>query len=498
VDAERLERWLDRTELPMLVLATAGVAGYLLDLDGVWRANGLEGAWGVASAVIDLAFVVDLLAKGVLLRARYFASPWFLVDLVCTLPILATLGSAPSVLAGLRFVRAFRVLRALRTLRGLRSLRILRFLSRDAETLEQRRFDIVLSVAVTLYSALFVALVGWSRGNLSPAEAAALDGAVGDPDTAELYLVLGSLLGMLLVLVVARFQIPALWAGQMRALLNVALPQQVADYLMKHPEAYDQTVRAPATVIFADIKGFTQTVEALSLDEVKTHLERALDAVVDAHVAQDLIIDKFIGDAVMSFRGGNLVTGTPEEHAVRVVRGALEGAAALRALDDAWFRDVKVGGASATDALIGTFGTSKRLSYTIMGDRVNLAARLEGSCNAVGVRNLFCDRTRALCAAASDIVWRRVGTMRVQGREEAMIVWEAFRGVEPTGWIEPFHRALERYEARDFAAALGQFEAVDGGAPEGDGPSRTYAEACRKLLAEGVPSDWTPILVTKK
>src|SRR5262245_31845211 len=119
----------------MLVLATAAVAGYLLDLDGVWRAAGVDGAWRVVGLAIDLAFLVDLVAKIVLLRMRYLATPWFLVDLVCTLPILGALGAAPGALAGLRFVRAFRVLRALRTLRGLRSLRILRFLSRDSETL---------------------------------------------------------------------------------------------------------------------------------------------------------------------------------------------------------------------------------------------------------------------------------------------------------------------------------------------------------------------------
>lgn len=518
---ERLERWLDRTDLPMLGLAVVAVLGYLLELDGFWREVGAQRAWQVVAFVIDLAFVADLTAKAALLRQRYLLTPWFLVDLVCTVPVLSTLSLAPGALSGLRFVRAFRVLRALRTLRGLRSLRILRFLSRDAETLEQRRFDIALTLSVSLYAALFVALVSWSRSQAPPGDVVAIGGAplggavevsfangrtaslpvdqvVRDPDQAELYLVIGSLLGMLLVLVVARFQIPALWSRQMRALLNVALPQQVADYLLKHPEAYDQTVRGPATVIFCDIKGFTATVERLSLDEVKAHLEKALDAVVEAHIRRDLIIDKYIGDAVMSFRGGNLVQGTPEEHAWRVVRGALDGAADLRRLDDAYFRDVKVGGASATDALIGTFGTSKRLSYTILGDRVNLAARLEASCNALGVRNLFCDRTHDLLKDRPDVVWRRVGRIRVAGREETTVAWEAWDSGESTAWIAGFHEALERFGRRDFAGALEVFSQVDAAAPDGDGPSRLYADLSRRHLAEGVPDDWTPVLATRK
>lgn len=477
--AQGAEGWLDRSERPMLALAGVAVAGYLFDLGGGFAALGASGLWHAVGLGIDLLFLADLVAKAAILRGRYLTSPWFLVDLVCTAPVLAGLDVLPESLYGLRFVRAFRVLRVLRTLRGLRSLRMLQFAAQSAETVEQRTFDLVLAVSVVTYTACFLALVAWSR--VHPASAGG--------DTAELYLVVGSLLGMVLTMVVARFQIPALWSRQMRALLNVALPRQVAEHLLRNPQAYDQTVRAPATVMFCDIKGFTATVEALSLDQVKHHLERALDAVVDAHVAQDLIIDKYIGDSVMSFRGGNLVEGTPEEHAARVVRGALSGARALRALGDPHFREVKVGGASAQDALIGTFGTSKRLSYTILGDRVNLAARLEGSCNALGVQNLFCDRTRHLVGDPPDVTWRRVGRVRVQGRDEPETVWEAF--TEPPPWLGAFHAALESHDLRDFAAAAAAFDGID------DPLARSYAASCRAWAA-ACPPDWSPVLVTRK
>jgi class 3 adenylate cyclase len=482
---ERAERWLEAAERPMLALATLAVAGYLFDLAHGFDALGIDPLWHAVGLGIDLLFLVDLVAKLAILRGRYVATPWFLVDVICTLPVLAGLDLLPSTLYGLRFVRAFRVLRVLRTLRGLRSLRMLQFASQAAETVEQRTFDVALSVAVLVYTATFLALVTWSRGHAHLA----------GPDTAELYLVVGSLLGMLLALVVARYQIPALWSRQMRALLNVALPSQVAEHLLRNPQAYDQTVRAPATVMFCDIKGFTRTVETLSLDQVKHHLERALDAVVEAHVAEDLIIDKYIGDSVMSFRGGNLVSGDAADHARRVVRGALAGARALRGLGDPHFREVKVGGASAQDALIGTFGTSKRLSYTILGDRVNLAARLEGSCNALGVQNLFCDRTRALCGDLPDLAWRRVGRIRVQGREEPETVWEAFEAAPP--WLTAFHRALEQYEARAFAEAGDGFRAVEASVPGGEPLAASYAESCDELRS-ACPPGWSPVLVTRK
>lgn len=463
----------------MLGLAGVAVVGYLVELAGGFRSLGVAAEWHLAATAIDVLFLVDLVAKVAILRGRYLRTPWCLVDVICTAPVLASLELLPPTLYGLRFVRAFRVLRVLRTLRGLRSLRMLQFAAQSTETLEQRTFDVVLAGSVLVYTAVFLGLVSWARSRAAEA----------GPDAAELTLVMGSLLGMVLTLVVARFQIPALWSRQMRALLNVALPQQVAEHLLRNPKAYDQTVRAPATVMFCDIKGFTSTVEALSLDQVKHHLERALDAVVEAHVAEDLIIDKYIGDSVMSFRGGNLVEGDAAEHALRVVRGALAGAAALRALGDPHFREVKVGGASAADALIGTFGTSKRLSYTILGDRVNLAARLEGSCNALGVQNLFCDRTHEL--VGERVRWRRVGRIKVQGREEPEPVWEAL-DVAPD-WLPDFHAALALHDARDFAAAAAAFGALAGR----DALSASYAATCAEW-ARACPADWSGVLVTRK
>ena len=318
------------------------------------------------------------------------------------------------------------------------------------------------------------------------------------PDDFEFHLVLGSLLGMLLILVVARFQIPALWSKQVRALLNVALPRQVADHFMEFPDDYDRNERAPATVVFCDIKGFTKSVETLDLGELKKHLEQALDVIVDVHLHHDLIVDKFIGDAVMSFRGGSLVDGGPADHARRVVLGAIGGARAIRELCDPHFTAVKVGGASAKSALIGTFGASKRLSYTILGDRVNLAARLEGSCNALGVSNLFCARTRQLTEGCDEVVWRDVGPVRVSGRNEVERAYEAFHPDEDDGWIERFASALALYESRQFSEAHLLFTSVSVHRDGGDPLSRLYAARCAEFSRHGVAEGWVPVLETTK
>jgi len=488
VSREQVSEALERAEGPLLWLAAGAVGVYVADLAGVWAAAGLEVAVGWVALGIDAIFVVDLLAKQWSRGVPYLRTPWFLVDLLCALPLLSTLSAAPSALQGLRFVRLFRMLRALRMLRVLRSLRVLRVLQHVGTTAEQHRYHQVLAASVVVYAVAFVGLVSWVQAVApTPAEA----------QLRELLLVVGSLMGMGLILLVTRFQVPAIWSRQMRALLNVALPAQVAEHFMKNPEAYDENVRMAATVIFCDIKGFTRTVEDIGIEDLKVHLEAALDAVVDAHIAQDLIIDKFIGDAVMSFRGGNLVTGDAADHAYRVVRGAVDGALALQALGDPFFQEIKVGGASAPDALIGTFGTSKRLSYTVLGDRVNLAARLEASCNALGVKTLFCDRTRQLVGDRDDLVWRKVGDVRVQGKDVSTVAWEVFDHRVDTSWLAVFHEGLDAWFAADFHTAAQAFEATLAARGD-DGPSALYLASCRELMASGAPEGWTPVLATTK
>lgn len=523
---EKLKQLIEAAERPMLMLAALAVGIYLVDLQGLWLSLGVRDAYLVAALVIDLIFVADLCLKLAADGRQYVRTPWFVVDFLCALPILSTLAAAPSVLQSLRFVRMFRILRAVRMLRMLRALRVLRFLQDGRrESRETLAYHRAIRVAVISYAVVFVFIVAWGRQSAPPGEiievggialpethlvtVRADDGSIeelelpvaqvyGHANRTELFLVTGSVLGMILILGVSRFQIPALWSRQIDALLNVALPLQVAKHFLANPDAYDDDCRAPATVIFCDIKGFTSTVETLPLDELKRHLERALDAIVDAHMRQDLIIDKFIGDAVMSFRGGNLVPGSPAEHAYRVVRGALDGVRALRELGDPYFSEVKVGGASAMDTLIGTFGTSKRLSYTVLGDGVNLAARLESSCNALGVATLFCGRTRELVGDRDDLRWRRIGALIVQGREEPTMTFEAFDVSEPLEWIQSFHEALSAFEAARFEGAADAFAAVDAARPGGDVPARLYAERARVLASEGVGEGWTATLRTRK
>lgn len=471
-------------------LAAVAVGLYMADLAGWWAALGVAPLVGGVALVIDLVFVLDLALKLVAGRARYLRSPWFVVDLLCALPVLSSFSAAPTLLQGLRLVRMMRVLRALRMIRSLRTLRVLRIMDDATESKEARAFDRTLRLGVIGYALVFTGLIYSIRSKAEDLGVSEMAGRV------ELWFVLGSILGMALILLLSHYLVPAVFSKQVRALLNVALPPQVADWFMAHPEAYEQTVRMPATVVFCDIKGFTATSEGLPLDALKQHLERAMDVVVEAHLAQDLIIDKFIGDAVMSFRGGNMVSGTPEEHAYRVVRGALDGALALARSGEPMFREVKLGCASSTHALIGTFGTSRRLSYTILGDRVNLASRLEGACAALGVRGLFCDLTQSLVGERPGLVWRRVGILTVSGKAEEVGAWEVFDASEVLDWLPTFHEGLQAWTEGRPKDARHLFQETNTRRAGGDALSRVYL-----AHLEGVADDdttYSRVIETRK
>jgi len=536
---ERIAHQFDRSDRWMLMLAAVAVGIYMADLRGVWRTLDVQRGYELVALFIDSVFVVDLLLKLHLLRKHYARSVWFLIDFLSALPILASAAVLPSAFAGLRVargIRLFRMLRMLRTLRVLRAIRLFQFVKPPPDRSPERKtFERTLTVGVIIYTGLFLSLMTMVSLSQIDGDLVSIDGPRNDgsfvahlrskpppgsetsegtvnvvelpsktllrsADEIEFYFVLGSVLGMLLIVVVARAQVPAVASHQVRTLLNVALPQQVAEHLMEKPEDYDRTVSAPATIVFCDLRGFTSAVEALGddLDELKTHLEDAMDAVVCVHQKYDLIVDKFIGDCVMSFRGGDLVQGDPAEHAYRVVRASVEAPRALTALDDPHFKHIRVGGASADDCLVGTFGTSTRLSYTVLGDRVNLAARLEGAGKPLGVANLFCGRTRELTEDREDLVWRTVGSLRAEGKTEAVPIHEAFLAEDPLDWLAGYEAALSAYEAGEFQTAREGFHATDAARPEGDGPSRFYLALCETAIREPVPEHWTPTLALKK
>jgi adenylate cyclase len=549
---ERLEALIETMDRPLLILAVVTMILYLLDLRGIF--DEAQPVYSVLMILIDFIFLFDLALKIRTLGKDYIHTPWFLIDLLSCLPVLDIVANGALPLRAIRFIRGFRILRILR---GLRVLRVFRHIpafeqiTRETSSDESHRlFHRYMNIAMLTLTVAVLVIIVAARRNLesrylehldSALQAGSTEGALKlfggsyvqpgpnsdyvtrevtingarrtvyfDLDQAErrsdeieFFLILGMIITMLFFMYIMIYQQYDISQSQLLAFLNLALPKQVAERLVTNPGAYGQKSRMPASILFMDLVGFTHTCEELAHhpDRLAAHLEAAMDRLVGELVRHDLIIDKFIGDAVMSFRGGPLVSGDLAEHAYRATRAALDSSKALTALNDPYFYRVKIGGASSDDCLIGAFGTSVRLSYTILGDAVNLAARLEPACAQCGTANLFDETTAQLCADRPDVVWRRWGRIRVAGKAQPVEVFEAFDvavvGPEPV-FIDTFHRALEVFEHFDFDRARELFLLADHQREGGDEPSQSYIHWCERLLLTGAPVGWEPVFETHK
>lgn len=248
------------------------------------------------------------------------------------------------------------------------------------------------------------------------------------------------------------------------------------------------------SLMFTDIEGFTSLSERLSPDALARALGRYLQAMTTAVRSTGGTVDKFIGDAVMAFWNAPVRV---DDHAVRACRAALGCIGQTRALyaSPEWeglpALFTRFGLHTAT-ALVGNFGSEERLSYTALGDGVNLASRLEGLCKQYDVGVLA---SEAIVKSVGDaFVFRRLDNVAVKGKKQWVQVYEllgeagACDDKLPT--VRAYEAALDAYLARDFRKAQATLEAL-----ADDPPSRRLAERCKDLLEHPPPEDWDGVYV---
>lgn len=199
--------------------------------------------------------------------------------------------------------------------------------------------------------------------------------------------------------------------------------RQVVDEILKNP---DQIVlsgeRRDVTVIFCDMRGFTSLAERLPPEEVVAALKDFYTLMIDLTIKNNGIINKFLGDAVMA------IFGAPKpdpEHCWQAVRTAVAmqtGVAEIRAQRISDGKDpISIGiGISAGEAVAGSVGTEDQMEYTVIGDRVNLAARLES--NAKPGQILVSEETYR--KVADRVTAKCLGEIMVKGKEEPVTVFE--------------------------------------------------------------------------
>src|SRR5579863_1653195 len=254
----------------------------------------------------------------------------------------------------------------------------------------------------------------------------------------------------------------------------------------------------PMSVMFVDMAGFTGMSERWG-DRIIPLLSRYFDAVSAEVQSNGGTIDKFIGDAVMAFWGAP--AGNPD-HAVDCCRSALacqRAVGQLGLIDDAQRRvEIRIG-INSGDMLVGNIGSEVRLNYTVIGDAVNVASRLESTNKVYGTRIIIGPETRRL--GGDRIVVRELDRLAVYGRAGGLQIFELLGMAGESDipeWIRLYEAGLAAYRARDFDAAIEAFEKVLGLRKE-DRPSVLMIERCKRALAAPAGEDWddTAIALTK-
>jgi len=244
------------------------------------------------------------------------------------------------------------------------------------------------------------------------------------------------------------------------------------------------------TVMFADIAGFTGLSERLG-DRIIPLLSSYLDTMSREVSGNGGTIDKFIGDAVMAFWGAPAANA---DHAADACRAALACQQALRhsGLADDNGRPLRVRiGVNSGDMLVGNIGSEFRLNYTVIGDAVNIASRLEGANKEYGTDVIIGEATRRL--AGDRIQVRELDRLTVYGREGGIAIYELLAmtdaGAAPPAWVARYEAGLAAYRARDFTAAISHFQAVLT-AQAMDQPARIMIERCQRYLVAPPGAGW--------
>ena len=487
------KKYSNQIEIFLLSLALLSILSYLINLLGIFKQNNLSDIYENFTLVVDLIFVFDFLIKIFVYRLHYFKGPWWFIDLIATLPILASLGAHFNLFESLRITRTIRCFYILRVLRVVRLAKLFRYMQFESnkDEIESKKFKHTIWFCSVILTAFLVLTINQIHSSY-PLENA---------NILEFYLILGLLISVIIFLLIVRVQIPEVTRSEIKKLLNIALPRQVASSFLSNPNLMDETIEMPATIIFCDLNNFTSVVEELdgNHEKLQGYLQESLGIICEEHSKQDLIIDKFMGDCVMSFKGGNLVNGTPAEHALSVVKATLNSKSVLNKSKLSYFNDVQIGGASTDSALIGAFGTEKRLSYTVLGDAVNLASRLESASKKCGVSNLFCEKTKRLTDGNKYFIWREVGYLLVTGKKQVVKAFEALeKNKDNQNLIDSFHHALNEYKLKNFEKAKNLFEKTINLVSSSDKLSEKYLQNCNSLLKNGIPIDWEPTIVVSK
>jgi adenylate cyclase len=291
--------------------------------------------------------------------------------------------------------------------------------------------------------------------------------------------------------------------GQARALRGV-LGQYLSPSVVAHVTRDPDSLKLGGderemTVMFSDLRGFTTFSESLDPETLVHLLNEYLTVMSDVIFKYEGTIDKYMGDAIMAF------WGAPQhqpDHAALACRAALEMVTALKDLNARWAEQgrppLAMGiGINTGIMKVGNMGSNSRFDYTVLGDAVNLASRLEGLNKEYGTTLIV---SRATLDETGGVFHDRfLDLVAVKGKREPVEVFEILDaervpGIYAGPALRAYDEGIKLYRERDWLGAAAKFQEALRLSPD-DGPGAVYLQRCEELMNAPPPVDWDGVYV---
>lgn len=281
---------------------------------------------------------------------------------------------------------------------------------------------------------------------------------------------------------------------ELKSMFGQYVPAEHIDEMLRQPDAYGFAgENREMTVLFSDIRGFTSISESLDAASLKALLNRFFTPVTRVIFEHGGTIDKYVGDMVMAFWGAPLEDPRHREHALDAALAMLEEVERLKPDFRAQgLPEISIGiGLNTGSMNVGDMGSSYRRAYTVLGDAVNLGARLESITKYYGARLLVGEETRD---PVDGFVFRQVDRIQVKGKEEAIRVYEPLGREDRVSddvkrQLAQHHQALDYYLNRDWDRAELHWCALAESDPDCQ-LYRLYIERVQSLREEDPGPEW--------
>lgn len=288
---------------------------------------------------------------------------------------------------------------------------------------------------------------------------------------------------------------------QITGLFGQYVPSELVDEMAKHPESVSMEGDSrEMTILFSDVRGFTTISEGLDPKELSELMNEFLTPLSRIIYKQRGTIDKYMGDCIMAFWGAPL---TDERHAYHAILAGLEMQRTLNALQphfkERGWPEIHIGvGINTGRVSVGNMGSEVRVAYTVMGDAVNLASRLEGITKEYGAQVLVGESTKQV---VPEFVYREVDLVRVKGKVQPVAIFEPIGLLDEVSKdeleeLKLFNQVVRLYRKQDWDKAELQLLSLRNMSPQSK-LYQVYAERVAYFRKEPPGEDWDGVFTFK-